>query len=116
MPRILVVEDDDDVRPVLDHMLRGAGHSVATANCVEDARSMMASEPFDMVIADVVLPDGSGLGIADAAQAAGIGDLVITGYVLRLPFDSLAAYEYLMKPVRTQELLRAVNRRLGKVS
>jgi DNA-binding NtrC family response regulator len=116
MPRILIVEDDDDVRPMLDNVLRGAGHSVATANCVEDARSMLASEPFDMVIADVVLPDGSGLGIADAAQAVGISDLLITGYALRLPFDSLAAYEYLMKPVRAQELLGAINRRLGRVS
>jgi DNA-binding NtrC family response regulator len=116
MPRILVVEDDDDVRRVVDNMLRGAGHSVATAICVEGARSMLASQPFDMVIADVVLPDGSGLGIADAAQAAGIGDLVITGYALRLPFDSLAAYECLMKPVRRRELLSAVNRRLGKVN
>jgi DNA-binding NtrC family response regulator len=116
MPRILVVEDDDDVRPTLDNMLRGAGHLVATANCVKDARSMLASEPFDMVIADVVLPDGSGLGIADAAQAAGISNLIITGYALRLPFDSLAGYEFLMKPVRREELLEAVSRQFGKVS
>jgi DNA-binding NtrC family response regulator len=116
MPRILVVEDDDDVRPVLDDMLRGDGHSVATASCVEDARRMLASEPFDMVIADVVLPDGSGWGIADEAQAAGIGNLIITGYALRLPFDSLAGYECLMKPVRRGELLSAVSRQLGRVS
>jgi DNA-binding NtrC family response regulator len=116
MPRILIVDDDDDVRPTLETMLRSAGHSVALANGVEDARSMLASEPFDMVITDVVLPDGSGLGIADAAQAAGISSLIVTGYALRLPFDSLAGYECLMKPVRRGELLEAVGRQLGKVS
>ena len=114
MARILLVEDDADVRPLLEHILFAEGHHVTTAESVKVAVSLLGSQPYDLVITDVNLPDGSGLTVADQAIAAEIATLVVTGHGLRLKPGSLAPYDYLLKPVRPAELLAAINRCLAQ--
>jgi len=113
MARILLVEDDPDVRPLLEHILLSERFEVTAAESVAVATMLLASQPFDLVICDVNLPDGSGLAVADKAIATGIKALVVTGHGLSLKPESLAPYDYLLKPVRVGELLQTVNRCLG---
>jgi len=62
--RILLVEDNPDSRRILSRLLRGKGHQVTTASCVAAALAAAAAHgPFDMVISDLGLPDGSGLDV-----------------------------------------------------
>jgi hypothetical protein len=82
--RILLVEDDPDVRPLLEHILLEDGYEVITAESVATATTILGTQPFDLVICDVNLPDGSGLRIADKAVGAGIKALVVTGQGLTL--------------------------------
>ncbi len=70
MDRILLVEDDVEVRPLLEHILMDNGFQVTTAESVASATTLLSSQPFDLAICDVKLPDGSGLTVADKAIAA----------------------------------------------
>jgi DNA-binding NtrC family response regulator len=114
MARILLVEDDPDVRPLLEHILQSERYDVTAAETVTVAIMLLGSQPYDLVICDVNLPDGSGLAVADKAIATGIKALVVTGHGLSLKPDSLAPYDYLLKPVRVGELLETVQRCLAE--
>ena len=114
MARILLVEDDPDVRPLLEHILHGEGYETTVTETVTNALALIGQQPFDLVITDVNLPDGSGLRVADAAAAAGRKAMVLTGQGLSLKPGALAAYDYLLKPVRVPELLEAVKKRLSR--
>jgi DNA-binding response OmpR family regulator len=112
--RILLVEDDPDVRPLLEHLLLDRRYDVTTADTVAIATALLDRQPFDLVLCDVNLPDGSGLRVADHAMAAGIKVLVITGHGLKLRPGDLAGYDYLLKPLRVAELVAAIERRLAE--
>jgi DNA-binding NtrC family response regulator len=111
--RILLVEDDVDVRPLLEHILVSGQHHVAIADDVATAMTLIDAELFDLVISDINLPDGNGLTIADTAAAKGIKTLLLTGYGLSLSGATLAKYDYLLKPVRIAEFLAAVEQRIA---
>jgi two-component system, NtrC family, response regulator PilR len=113
MARILLVEDDPDVQPLLEHILVTEGYHVTAAASVTVALSLLGAQPFDLVICDVNLPDGNGLTVADQAAAAGVKALVLTGQGLSLAPGSLARYDYLLKPVRVAELGAAIERCLS---
>jgi two-component system, OmpR family, response regulator len=112
MARILLVEDDPDVGPLLEHILLEHRYQVTTAETVLTATALLNSQPFDLVICDVNLPDGSGLTVADRAKAAGVKALVMTGQGLSVELGNLQPYDYLLKPLRVAELLASVERRL----
>jgi DNA-binding response OmpR family regulator len=114
MARILLVEDDLDVRPLLEYVLGvEGGYEVTAVESVANAVALVAAQPFDLVITDVNLPDGNGLRIADEAKAKGVKVLVLTAHGLSLEPGELAAYDYLLKPIRVKEFLDAVRRQLS---
>ena len=116
MARILLVEDDSHVQLLLEHVLRGEDHDVDTASTVEQARSRLQQRRYDLVVTDGKLPDGTGMMVGDMATAADTKTLIITGFALQLPGDELRRFDYLLKPVRPAELLRAINRKLASNS
>jgi two-component system response regulator PilR (NtrC family) len=111
---ILLVDDDKDLLSLLEHMLLSNRYHVATADSVATGLSILHSQPFDLLITDVNLPDGSGLTIADEALAAGIKVLVMTAHGLSLKPGDLAKHDYMLKPIRAAELLDAVAQRLAE--
>ena len=113
MPRILLVEDDRDVRMLMEHVLIVAHYDVDPAATIAAARTLIWRKDYDLVLADGVLPDGSGIEIADEAQQRGIPAIIITAYAFRLPAAEIARFELLLKPVRPAELLQAVERALA---
>jgi DNA-binding NtrC family response regulator len=110
MDRILLVEDDADLRLLLEHVLLGAQYEVDTAASVEAADALLDAGHYELILADARLEDGSGMMIADKAAQTGSKVLIITGYAFDLPKEDLARFEYLLKPVRPSELLEAVER------
>ena len=113
MSRILLVEDDHNVRVLLEHVLIDGGYEVDSTATAAEARSLLESVTYDLLLADGRLPDGTGMALADLAQANGIKALIITGYAFQLASEELGRYEFLMKPVRPAELLQAIKRALG---
>jgi DNA-binding response OmpR family regulator len=117
--RLLLVEDEERLASSIARGLRQASHAVDIAVRVAEARRKIGSEPYDAVILDVMLPDGSGFDLAREIRAAGHHYPVI----LMTARDSvedrvhgldLGADDYLVKPVAIDELLarlRAIARR-----
>ena len=67
--RILLVEDDAVLHQVVRQSLQDAGHRVDSARTLRDANHIWSVQPFDAVLLDLNLPDGSGLGALHAARA-----------------------------------------------
>lgn len=127
--RILLVEDDESLRLTLADELRDNGYSVATASSVAQAESLLASASFDVVILDVMLPDGDGYALCASlrkkASASGNKSARVLMLTARTLEDDLVkgfdagADDYLKKPYRLRELLvrvRALARRPGAPS
>lgn len=118
--RVLVVEDTEDVaEAILAHFQR-QGHVCDHAECREDAAHFIAlAEPYDLVILDLNLPDGSGLELLKELRAArnAVPVLVLTARMhVEDKIDALdvGADDYLVKPFDLRELearARAVSRR-----
>ena len=63
--RVLVVDDEPDLRTLYELTLLREGHHVDAAGSLAEARERLASGAFDVVITDMRLPDGLGLEYAD---------------------------------------------------
>jgi two-component system response regulator PilR (NtrC family) len=115
MPRILLVEDDYDIRLVVEHVLVAEGHYVDMADTVQSARELLDCRDYDLVLTDGRLPDGLGMTLADQAQEKDIPALVLTGYafILRELAIDPDKYRVLLKPLRPKEILKAVADVLG---
>jgi len=110
MARILLIEDDLDVCLAMEEALLDGRHAVDATGRVLAGFVLLGSHPYDLVVTDVRLPDGSGIEVADRAREKGIPTLIVTGYAFNLPKDALDRFEFLLKPFRPKELLRAVDR------
>ena len=112
MPRILLLEDDDAVRGLLDHVLRGGRYDVDPVATLASGRAFLQARHYDLLVTDLLLPDGSGTELAYEAGRRGIPAIIITAYPLQFTKRDLAHFALLLKPVRPNELLEAVARAL----
>lgn len=76
-PRLLVVEDDPAIRGMLERGLRLAGHEPTFVGDIASARSTWSRGEFDVVLLDVMLPDGDGISLLAERRMAGDGTPVI---------------------------------------
>lgn len=110
--RLLLVEDDLDVRLLVERVFIGAGYDVDTTESAEGGMSLIGCRDYDAVVTDGRFPDGTGMEIADRARAKGIPALIVTGYAFDLAADrpkvNLQDYRILEKPVRPHELVQAI--------
>ena len=116
--RILLIEDDPELAEMVKSYLGEAGYSVSVAGRGETGIAMLAREPFDSIILDLMLPDMDGLEICRRIRARGrtpILMLTARGDAMdRIIGLELGADDYLPKPFEPRELLarlRAVLRR-----
>ena len=106
--RILLVEDHQDTRRTLSRLLIHFGHDVVTADNVEGAMAVIASNNIDAVLCDIGLPDGSGYEVATQARAKGhIKAIALTGFGTErdVQRSKEAGFDFhLVKPINFQEL------------
>lgn len=112
-PRVILVEDDDELREGLAEYLRLSGISVAEADSGASFRSHMQEGPFDVAILDVNLPDTTGFILAGSlmkdAMPPGIIMLTArTGQNDRIQGYADGADLYMVKPVDGEELRLAI--------
>lgn len=113
--RLLVVEDDADLREALVDTLELAGYDVKDADCGESAIVRLAQESFDMVVSDVNMPgiDGHQLLEHVAAKYPGLSFLLITAYgSISNAVDAMrqGAVDYLVKPFEPEKLVELVDK------
>ena len=116
-PRILLVDDDPGLRRTLTHRLDREGYRVESASNGEQGLSRCASERFDLVILDVMLPGMSGLEVCRALRQrrdpASVLILTARGQVEdRVAGLRLGADDYVTKPFEMAELLARIEARL----
>lgn len=106
MPRILLVEDDTQVRLVFLEILFDAGYEVDTAPSFEAGRAILdTGHEFDLLITDGRFADGTGPALGDRASGRGIPVLVVTGNAHNM---APTKYTVLAKPMRPDTFLAAV--------
>ncbi|HJT81159.1 MAG TPA: PAS domain S-box protein [Chthoniobacterales bacterium] len=117
--RILVVEDHEDTARVLSRILEKSGYMVVTCGSVQQACALAAAQKFDLVVSDLGLPDGSGLGLMqhlrDTQQLSGIA---LSGFGTAADVDQSRAAGFavhLTKPVDVDRLRLAITTRLRQV-
>ena len=118
--RILVVDDDADLRDLLRRALEREGHLVRTAGTLAEARRAGDAQS-DLLVLDLGLPDGSGLELCRALRDFGsaVPILVLTAdseVATRVELLDAGADDFLGKPFAVAELrarVRALGRRRG---
>jgi CheY-like chemotaxis protein len=108
--RVLLVEDEDAVRGVLERILTAHGHQVLAASHPDDAVAIVAEgTPIDMLITDVVMPGMSGAQLASRLTGLqpGLPVIFISGYTAR-PDELPPGVSLLRKPFTRAALLREV--------
>jgi CheY-like chemotaxis protein len=79
--RILVVEDHADTLRVLARLLDHFGHKISVADSTQSALQFLQSNVFDVILADIGLPDGSGYEVvSQAKQKQAVKAVALTGF------------------------------------
>jgi len=112
--RILFVEDDEQVRVLLDDVLREEGYDVDSTSTLTEGRALLGSKHYDLLLTDGRLPDGDGFTLAGEATDQGIKVLVYTAYGLDFSDHQRASYPVMGKPVRISDLLIVIRHFLGE--
>jgi DNA-binding response OmpR family regulator len=109
-PRILVIDDDPDLRSMLCRMLRAEGFPVRTAADGPSALQLIENEKFDVLITDIGLPppmDGFEIVRRARASTPGVRSLFISG-TERAKWDDPEREDFIYKPFRTSELVGCI--------
>ena len=114
MSHALVVDDDSDSAETMAMLIANEGFTVATAGSLRDARRQMSLQEPDIVLLDLVLPDGSGMELFNDAKVLPNTEVVlITGHAsldTSIQALRLGAADYLVKPMSLKQLQGVLSR------
>lgn len=117
---ILAVDDDEPVRELLTSYLTSEGYRVSTAPDASTALATLNSETIDLVVCDLRLPDGDGLGLIRQIRNESQVPVIILSVkdqdVDRIVGLELGADDYLTKPFNPRELLARIKAVLRRVT
>ena len=112
--RLLLVEDHAATLHVLTKLLSRAGYEVTTASSVAAARALAEKDHFDLVVSDIGLPDGTGIGLMETLHSRhGLHGIALTGYGMEDDLRrtrEVGFIEHLVKPVDFTQPRRAIKR------
>lgn len=119
MLRCLVVDDDAEIRAGVRDYLRGFEMQVDTAAHGAELRRLMAAQPYDVVILDVMLPDENGLALCRwVQQQSATPVIMLTAHgdpASRVLGLEMGADDYLGKPFEPRELVARIHAVLRRV-
>src|SRR5512134_2619324 len=110
---ILIIDDEPALRQIAAAVLGKAGHYVEQAAGVVEATAKLARGDVDVALCDIKMPDGNGIDLLRQTRMAGIDTvfvMVIASASMETAVQALrgGAYDYIVKPVRNEELLNRV--------
>lgn len=121
--RILLVEDSDSSIKVVESALSDLGADLTVARTIDEARRATVGKPYDLILLDLLLPDGQGLSLLETwrttADLRNVPVLLLTGredVELKVNAFALGAEDYIVKPVNPRELQARVTARLRKLA
>ena len=117
--KILVIDDEEDVREVLKLHLESAGYNILEAENGEDGINILRSEDnmvnVGVVLCDIRMPKVNGAECVDflRKEAPGVPIVMVTGYPdaeMAISFLNKGVKDYLVKPVEKEKLLGVVGK------
>ena len=119
--RILVVDDNKDLRELAEAILKMQGYQVVLAENGKEALDIFESEHVDLIVSDINMPEMDGFGLLEAVRSrengAAIPFLFLSAYSQKTKQQQarqLAVDDYLFKPFDAKELLDAVRVRIDR--
>ncbi|MBP2276367.1 MULTISPECIES: nitrogen regulation protein NR(I) [Sphingomonas] len=117
--RILVVDDDAAIRTVVGQALKRDGHRVIVVATIAEAEMQLAATAPDVLVTDVVLPDGNGLDLVERVVRAhpGLPVIVLSAQntlTTAVRSTEVGAFDYLPKPFDLDVLSRTVQSALAR--
>ena len=114
MAHLLIVDDDANTLASLSRAFRLAGHEATVCDNAARALELAKSQPFDLMMSDVVMPGKDGLALLEDLRAAGIAlpAVMISGQAnieMAVRATRLGAIDFLEKPLSTDKLLLTVD-------
>jgi two-component system response regulator PilR (NtrC family) len=118
--RLLIVDDEESILEFLSLLFEAEGMEVETARSVTDAQTTLAERSFDLVLCDILMPDGNGLELLKEIKAAAPNTAVImmTAYSstkTAIEAMKLGAYDYIAKPFNNEEMKVLAQKALERV-
>ncbi len=111
---VLIVDDDLSVRNTMHEYIANAGFSALAASTAEEALELISKNDFAVVITDIRLPGMGGLELTKVIkQKNGVDVIVVTGYSDDYSYEeaiNIGASDFVIKPVRLEELLLRLKR------
>ena len=116
--RILLVEDHGDTARIMSRVLSAQGHDVQIAVDVATATALALEKPFDLMLSDMGLPDGSGLDLMRALRGKGINlpSIALSGYGQEKDIEAsrkAGFVAHLVKPVNLSKLKDEIAKAVG---
>jgi DNA-binding NtrC family response regulator len=110
---LLIVDDDPNTLASLARAFRMAGHEATVCDNAGRALELLKSQPFDLMMSDVVMPGKDGLALLEEARAAGITlpVVMISGQAnieMAVRATRLGAVDFLEKPLSSDKLLLTI--------
>jgi diguanylate cyclase (GGDEF)-like protein len=112
--RVLIVDDDADVRRTMNAYIKAAGYMCNAVSCAEEAIRLLGKDDFQVVITDIILPGMGGLELTKLIKKKNDCDVIVmTGYSDDYSYEeaiNIGASDFVIKPVRLEELLLRLKR------
>lgn len=120
MTKILLIDDDPDVRMVMSRMLQKEGYDVDTASKPEEAREKLAGKLPSVILLDVLLSGADGRELCREIKAGprtkDIPIIIFSGHPgAANQFQSYGADDFIGKPFQTEALLEKLSRQVKTV-
>jgi two-component system response regulator PilR (NtrC family) len=108
-PRVLIVDDEASLLEFLSLFFEEEGYAVATAASMAEARARLAEGDYDLVLCDILMPDGNGIDLVREIKAEDphAAVIVMTAYSsdkTAIEAMKAGAYDYIPKPFDVEEL------------
>lgn len=117
--KILVVDDEENIRTIIKRAFQKEGFTVMTASSGNEALKELEKSPFDLVITDLKMPDGDGISLLKKIHSLSPDTIVmvITAYASTesaVEAMKAGAIDYIVKPINIEELRIIVKNALEK--
>jgi|Deesub1362B_J571_1020462.scaffolds.fasta_scaffold02421_6 DNA-binding NtrC family response regulator len=112
MKKVLIVDDDEQIRNFLNDVLRMNGYEVDCASNGEEALKLLEHKNYDLLITDNKMPKMSGLELVRIIKnkKLNIKIIAISGEEVEKSFTELGISEFFRKPIRYKKLLKSLER------
>src|ERR1043166_3552257 len=117
MAKILIIDDENSIRPTLAHILEDEGHRTVLCESGEEAIAQFARDEYDLAILDLWLPGIDGMSVLERMRSSSAPPvIVISGHgniETAVRATRLGAYDFLEKPLSLERVVLTIGHALS---